>query len=316
MITDELGRSFGSLRISLTDLCNLACTYCTPDDTRLSVKQITQQKKGKQYLAQVRGLHDVCNFKEVRLTGGEPLLFHGIEVLIAELRNMGIPKVKLTTNGLLLGKMASKLKAAGLENVNISLDTIDAELYKTMSRRNNLNQVLRGIDIAHELGLRPKINTVIMKGVNDQQIVPLFRYFREKGIAIRFLEFMQMGHLHHEYERYFYPQAEILKQIATETKFDLVQRPKASTANYWRTSEGYQFGIIANTSRPFCEDCDRLRIGSNGLVYGCLSNDKGFSYDPNLSSQHDTKHILKQALAQKQKNEFTGSELSMKFIGG
>ncbi len=316
MIKDDLGRTFGSLRISLTDLCNLACTYCTPDDKRLSVKEISEQIKGRKYLKQVKALHEICHFEEVRLTGGEPLLFQGIEVLISELKKIGLPKVKLTTNGVVLGAKARLLKQAGLENVNVSLDALDKDRYSAMSRRNNLSQVLKSIEIAKLEGLNPKVNAVIMRGINEDQIIPLFNYFHERRIPLRYLEFMQMGHLHTDYERYLYSQAEILEKLSQEANFIPLERPKASTANYWQLSDGYQFGIIANTSRPFCEDCDRLRIGSDGKVYGCLSNEVGFDYDPDLSTKEQTIRLLENALALKQRLSFQGSELSMKFIGG
>lgn len=316
MVKDDLGRTFGSLRVSLTDLCNLACTYCTSDNSKLSLKEISEHAKGQKYLAQVAALHEICNFKEIRLTGGEPLLFRGIENLVEAFVKMGIPKIKLTTNGTMLAKKAKLLKDAGLDTVNVSLDVLNEELFHKMSKRRNINKVLDGIDAAVEAGLSPKINTVVMKGINTTEIVPLFNYFRERKIRIRFLEFMQMGELRHEYDRYFVPQAEILKQISSVAKFTAVERPNSATANYWETEDGYQFGIIANTSRPFCHDCDRLRIGNDGKIYGCLSNPEGLTFDPSENNKEQTIALLERTLAMKQRLEFKGSELSMKFIGG
>lgn len=314
-IKDRYNRSFKKLRISLTDLCNLACVYCTDSVSQIDFKKIKSHAKIKEYLKNVTQLHELCGFEAIRLTGGEPLLFNGIEYLIYELSQMGIPKIALTTNAVFLEDKAEVLKDAGLNSINISLDAIEEDAFYQITKRRNLDKVLRGIDKAQELHFGMKINAVIMKGLNDNQVLPLFKYFKQKEITIRYLEFMQMGYLHSEFEQNFFSQQQILDRLAGITDFYALERDPSSTSNYWITSDLYKFGIIANTTAPFCKDCDRLRLGNDMKIYGCLSNPNGFSVSE-VKEKQELKTILEKALDQKQSLAFKGSELSMKYIGG
>ncbi|MNL29746.1 Cyclic pyranopterin monophosphate synthase [compost metagenome] len=192
---------------------------------------------------------------------------------------------------------------------------MDPATFFMMGRRHGLEQTLKGIDAALNAGIAVKINSVVMKGINDSQVIPLLKYAAEKQIIIRFLEIMAMGHLHGKADEYFFSAHELLNLIGKHYTFSPVQRKQAATANYWQTEEGNIFGIIANESKPFCTDCDRLRLDVYGNIYGCLSSDHPISIK-NISDNNQLDTRLKEALAQKQPEKFTGSKLSMLYIGG
>lgn len=315
MITDSFGRTFKTLRISLLNSCNFACVYCTEDGN--SIKKIAEDTSVTltHLLEIVEKLHKQLNLESIRLTGGEPLLYPELENLVKGLKEIGIPSVKMTTNGFMLQKQASKLKAAGLEEINVSLDAADEASFFKMTRRDKYRDVINGIDAALKANLKVKINSVIMKGMNHEQILPLLNFAFSKQITIRFLEVMSMGHLHQSADRYLFTQAEILQLIAEKYSFQPLPRKISSTANYWQTSAGSAFGIIANHSQPFCEDCNRLRLDQKGNIYGCLSSNLPISLF-NIKDEAQLKEKLKKALAQKQQLQFTGSDLSMLAIGG
>lgn len=260
-------------------------------------------------------LHERLALGTVRLTGGEPLLYPELAELVGGIGSLGISNIKLTTNGYLLERKAGLLKRAGLRSVNVSLDAIDEEVFARMSRRHSVGRIIRGIDAALEAGLAVKINSVVMRGMNDGQVLPLLEFAFSRGITIRFLEVMAMGHLFHEAGRYLFTQEEILQKIRERFVLTPVQREASATARYWVTETGHRFGIIANESEPFCRDCDRLRLDSGGNIYGCLSSNHPIALDL-LDSGVEWDGKLRKALEQKQALRFTGSDLSMLKIGG
>jgi len=201
-------RQFKKLRISLTDTCNMACTYCVPENQALDIRsQLFPPLSVVQLTQIVAALHKELNLQKIRLTGGEPLLYPNVVHLVKELKQLGIDDIALTTNAFYLGKLAKRLKEAGLKSVNISLDALDEEAFIKMTRKNMLKETLHGIDKALEHGLKVKINSVILKGINDHQIIPLLDFGIQKNVPIRFMELMKMGYLHHQYNQYFYPQS-------------------------------------------------------------------------------------------------------------
>jgi len=267
------------------------------------------------FVKRIAKLHTHLALENVRLTGGEPLLYRELPQLIKGISEIGISDIKLTTNGFLLEKQAAELKKAGLKAINISLDAIDEEVFYQMSKRRQVLKVFKGIDAALASGLQVKLNAVIMKGYNEHQVLPLLDYAFEKNIPIRFLEVMAMGHLHQNHEDYIFTQQQILETVRSKYQLGRIIRKKSATANYWKTNTGQTFGIIANESAPFCQDCNRLRMDNSGNLYGCLSVNKGFYFDEHADSE-SLKHTLQAALQQKQLLKFTGSTLSMLKIGG
>lgn len=315
-IHDIYNRSFKTLRVSLLSRCNLSCVYCTMGEDEVKDNNAHQHPaSATQLLRQIVQLHTLLQLETIRLTGGEPLLYHELIPLVEGLKQMKIPRIRLTTNGFLLERLATPLAAAGLQAVNVSLDAIDEDRFFLMTKRTQADKVLRGIDAAMAAGMKVKINAVIMKGINEDQVLPLLHFAFERNITIRFLEVMAMGHLHSNAAHYLFSQEELLEVISKEYAIERMPRKEGSTANYWKTTEGNHFGIIANESEPFCHDCNRLRLDSTGHIYGCLSSNQPIA----LSETDDTNTLmskLQQAMDQKQRVKFTGSELSMLHIGG
>ena len=275
-IEDKLGRRFEKLRISLLNSCNFSCVYCVSEDfgnnqPETTFKPIAEEQLSiEDFTRLINGVHRLTGLKSIRLTGGEPLLFRNLIPLIQQIQKIGIPDIRLTTNAYYLKESAKRLFEAGLTSVNISVDAIDLDVFNKISRHPNTSRVFQGIEAAIKAGLNVKLNAVIMRGKNDSQIIPLLDYATEKGVKIRFLELMKMGHLYHAENGLFYSEKEILNIIQEKYSIEKIQREYASTANYWQTSGGGTFGIIANESTPFCHDCNRLRMDSNGYFYGCL----------------------------------------------
>jgi GTP 3',8-cyclase len=316
-ILDSYGRSFKVLRVSLLNRCNLGCVYCTEnaDDLRHA-----NSIAGKVYLENIEllniisGLHKILDLKTIRLTGGEPLLYPKLNEIVKGIFDLGIEDIKLTTNGMLLERQAVQLKEAGLNSINVSLDAVNDNAFFRINRRDGLKKVLSGIDAAIEAGMDVKLNAVILKGINDDQVLPLLEYAAGKNVVIRFLEVMAMGHLHKDPYKYFFGQEEILNVVRTRYEVNRMDRVSSATANYWQTDAGFKFGIIANESAPFCHDCNRLRLDSEGKIFGCLSSNDGI--DIKNLSEVEVVNALKVALKQKQALKFVGSELSMLHIGG
>jgi cyclic pyranopterin phosphate synthase len=318
-IKDQYSRTFKTLRISLTNTCNFGCVYCVHSEsknTELKPQKSLLDYKEIAYIASQ--IHKQTPLKTIRLTGGEPTLYKDLIPITSELKSIGIENIKMTTNGYLLKDKIKALAQAGLSHINISFDASDKQTFQQLSGKDGERNVRESIDECVENGVKVKINSVILKGINDHQILPLFRFSKERNIPIRFLELMRMGPLHQseKFEAYFFSEEEILQEIATEYNYQKVLRQHSSTANYWQTSDGYTFGIIANESTPFCSDCDRLRLDSYGNIYGCLSENNAISISGIINNEKLLIEKLETALQQKQPVRFKGSDISMMAIGG
>jgi len=315
VLNDPYGRKFKTLRVSLLNTCNLNCFYCTMGSEEEINFDHRPQKSAAFFSQIISRLHEQLDLETIRLTGGEPLLYRELPELIRNLKLIGIPQVSMTSNGYLLARQAIALRDAGLQSINVSLDAMnEADFYK-MAKRGHLDRVLKGIEAALDLGIQVKLNAVIMKGMNEDQIIPLVDYAFGKNIPVRFLEVMSMGHLHHESDKYLFSQQQLLDTIATEHNFKRLPRTASATSNYWQTPAGNTFGIIANNSEPFCQDCSRLRLDAEGNMYGCLSTNHPIAMDP-ADNDFILQEKLQLAMSQKQLHHFTGSELSMLQIGG
>jgi len=311
-IQDIHGRQFKTLRVSLTSVCNMACVYCVTPGV---IKEVVKEKvlTTQEYVSIIEKIHSKVQLKTIRLTGGEPLLYSELPLLIKEIRELGIEDIKLTTNGLRLLPQVNTLVHAGLRSINISLDALDPAVFRQITKTSDMRSVLNGIDASIEAGIEVKINTVVLRGINDHQIVPLLEFASARNISIRFLELMKMGYLHYNESDYFFSMDEIVERISSVTSIAKMDRAASNTATYWQTSKGMVFGVIANESEPFCSDCNRLRLDSFGKIYGCISASEGI--DVKQLSDESITAVLQAALLQK-RDYFTGSEMSMKYIGG
>ncbi|NGM87109.1 GTP 3',8-cyclase MoaA [Parapusillimonas sp. SGNA-6] len=285
-LVDRRDRPLRDLRISVTDRCNFRCTYCMPREVfdgsykfmphsaLLSFEEITR-------IAAIAVEHGV---EKMRLTGGEPLLRKSIETLIEMLARLrkrdGSPiDLTLTTNGTLLAKKAQALKDAGLSRVTVSLDALDEHMFERMSDSQvSVKTVLRGIDEAARVGLAPvKINMVVRKGVNDDQIVPMARHFRHSGHVLRFIEFMDVGTTNGWNMDEVLTGREILQRIAAEFPMEPVHAAyRGEVAARWRyTDQAGEIGLITSVSQPFCGDCTRARLSPEGKLFLCLFANQG-----------------------------------------
>jgi len=313
---DLHGRNINKLRISLTEVCNMACTYCV---TSLSDhRRIPDELSADQMLRLVRMLKEHAGIEKVRLTGGEPLLYPNLIPVISGIREMGIGNIGMTTNGQLLAKKVKALVEAGLQNVNLSLDSLEPEKFKRLGRVGKLHKTLEGIEECMKIGLRVKVNMVVVKGENEDEIVKMLEYGVRLGVEIRYLELMEMGPLYKKDDFKLVTMHEILERISTRYTVQPVSAEVDSTSlRYW-VPGGY-FGIIPNNSAPFCSTCSRLRLTSNGQLIGCLSNPAPLSIRHLLDHpdpQEPLQKLVQKSISYKQDAAFTGSALVMSRIGG
>jgi cyclic pyranopterin phosphate synthase len=234
--------------------------------------------------------------KKVRLTGGEPLLRRGVADLTAMIAAVpGVEDLAMTTNGILLNHQASALQAAGLHRVTVSLDALDEETFARMNGVGaKLERVLLGIDTARQAGLPVKVNMVVQRGVNEQEILPMIRWSREKGVTLRMIEFMDVGETNQWQTAQVVTAAEILETVKTEFPVRLVPAAyPGEVARRWEFVDGSgEFGIISSVSQPFCGDCSRLRVSAEGKVYTCLFASEGADLRAQLRSGHSDEELV------------------------
>jgi len=274
MLPDSFGRIATDLRVSLTDRCNLRCAYCMPPEG-LDWLPKTDQLTDDEVVRLVRIGVERLGIREVRFTGGEPLLRRGLAGIVArtaELRPR--PEISLTTNAIGLERTAATLRAAGLDRVNVSLDTLRPETFRKLARRDRLPDVLDGLAAAAQVGLCPvKVNAVLMRDLNDDEAVPLLRYCLDRGYELRFIEQMPLDAQHGWKRAEMVTAEEILAALGRE--FTLIpddprQRGSAPAEAFLVDGGPARVGVIASVTRPFCGTCDRVRLTADGQVRNCL----------------------------------------------
>jgi cyclic pyranopterin phosphate synthase len=278
---DALFRPLHDLRISVTDRCNLRCSYCMPADAcRHFVFKRHHELLRFEEIVRIARQAVALGVRKIRLSGGEPLLRHGIDALITQLAALRTPDgaaidIALTTNGILLASRAAALKAAGLARVNVSLDALAPDVFARMSGSHTARpaQVLEGIAAAQAAKLSPvKVNMVVRKGENEREILPLVRQFRGTGVVLRFIEYMDAGTKNGWQRADVVPARDILAKIDAEFPLEPVSPDYAGeVAQRWRFADGQgEIGVIASVSQAFCHDCTRLRLSTDGKLYTCL----------------------------------------------
>ncbi len=281
-LKDQLGRPIHDLRISVMDRCNFRCPYCMPQSTFHDAYRFLRSAERLTFeeIARLARLATALGVKKVRLTGGEPLLRSGLPDLVAELSTIeGISDLALTTNGVLLAQHAAELKGNGLHRVTVSLDSLDETVFTAMSGGyGGLAEVLRGIDVALEVGLRPvKVNTVVQRGRNDHTVLPLLERFRGTGVTVRLIEYMDVGNRNHWELREVVPSEELLARI--RARWDVTPLPgryRGEVAERYAYDDGAgELGFVSSVSAPFCGDCNRARLSSEGVLYTCLFATRG-----------------------------------------
>jgi cyclic pyranopterin phosphate synthase len=275
-LIDPFGRRVTDLRVSITDRCNFRCTYCMPEEGMAWLDRhdlLTYEEQARI----VRVCVERWGFESVRITGGEPTVRAHLPRLIAMLAPLGVD-IAMTTNGVKLPEMVHDLAEAGLRRINVSLDSLRPEVFHELTRRDDLDRVIAGIDASVEAGLDPvKVNCVVMRGINDDEVVDLARFGRERGVAVRFIEFMPLDADGTWSFDKVVPGHEILERI--DAVFPLEGLPVAGAhhsehvepAERFRYADGIgDVGVIASVTEPFCEQCDRIRVTAEGKLRTCL----------------------------------------------
>lgn len=322
-LQDPLGRGVGYLRLSLTRGCSMRCTYCRPEtdanprnENRLSPTEIEQL---------IRHLVEQHGLSKVRLTGGDPTSRPELVEIIERIASVpGIKDLAMTTNGLTLSRMAERYKRAGLQRVNISLDTLDPERYTEMTGVDGLTRVLQGIDTAIAAGLSPiKINTVVVRGQNEDSLYNIVRFSAGRGMEARFIELMPMGPLKETWHNRYVPEAEMRDRLSLRMQFGnhLIQGHDAAKRYHVTLESGLEtkVGFITPMSCNFCADCNRVRLAADGRIYPCLMDRSAGSLMPALRPGFDADFVdqlLSEALTQKQAEHPAFGTAVMTSIGG
>lgn len=341
LVLDKLERPLRDLRISVTDRCNFRCVYCMPKqvfgkDFRfiphsdiLSFEEITRMAR----------LFVSMGVEKIRLTGGEPLLRRHVERLVGQLAELKTPDgrpvdVTLTTNGSLLAKKARTLFDAGLRRITVSLDALDDAIFMKMNDVGfQVRDVLRGIEAALSAGFSPvKVNMVVKKGMNENQVLPLARHFRNTPVIVRFIEYMDVGTSNDWTGREIVPAKELIRMIDDEMPLEPLEKHyRGETAERWRYRDGSgEIGIIASVTQAFCRDCTRLRLSTEGKLYKCLFATEGFDLRAMLRGDFSEREIISAIAAywQNRDNRYSelrgsdsgsgihGRKIEMSYIGG
>lgn len=316
---DSFGREINYLRVSLTDRCNLRCRYCMPEEGIRDKLDHGDMLSLEENYEIIKVFHDL-GIKKIRFTGGEPLVRKGITSLIEKVASLeNIKDISLTTNGLLLKSMGAELKAAGLNRVNISLDTLNKDKYREMSRIGSLDSVLEGIEEARRLGLEPiKINSVLIGGFNDDEIKDLVVLTRD-GIDVRFIELMPIGEGVNFAEENFISNDRVLQTI--KSLYPIEREDPSSPARYYKLpgAKG-RVGLINPISCKFCQDCNRVRLTSTGMLKLCLHSNREIDLKKPLREGKDIRRIIEEAILTKDEShkleEKEYIERNMNEIGG
>ncbi len=271
VIADRLGRIKRKLRLSLTDRCNFRCAYCMPETPAWAQRS---QILTRPEMMQLTALFvERLGIRQLRLTGGEPLLRPDLEDCIADfnqLREAGLERISLTTNGTMLKQRAAALKHAGLDDINISLDALEPDRFHALSGgRGSVHDVLQGIDEVMAIGLPAKINTVVLRDYNEDQILPLVQWAITQRVSLRFIEFMPLDNHGAWSSNRVVTEAEILDRLRMHYRVEPLPHGN-DPARYYQLDEHFSVGMISTISNPFCASCDRLRLTATGQLYACL----------------------------------------------
>ncbi len=314
-----------TLRLSVTDRCDLRCLYCLPPEGA-SMGRHEDVLRYEEVADFVRIVRARLGVSKVRITGGEPLIRRGIVDFVAALGAMGLPDLALTTNGVRLADLAADLRRTGVRRVNVSLDTLDPQVYRELTRGGRLADALAGIDAALGAGLRPvKLNMVVLRGINQDEVVRMARYGLERGCPVRFLEVMPIGAAAGRHRDWLVPSGEVRARLAEELALEpLPREPGASSRDFLaRDADGRtgRIGFISPCTAPFCGDCRRLRLTATGRLLGCLARPEGIDVRPLLRARGPTYEAaladaVEEALGLKRAGRRFADQQLMAGIGG
>jgi len=325
-LQDKFGRQITDLRISVTDRCNFRCVYCRSADPE-NYRDHDEILSWNELERLARVFYDL-GIRKVRMTGGEPLVRSGAEEFVRFLSGVGFADLSMTTNGHLLSERCEKLIAAGLHRINISLDSLNKEKFEKITRTKSFASVMEGIDVAQKSKLGPaKVNAVLVRGINDDEIEGFAEFARERGVIVRFIEFMPLDADRHWSREKVVPAVEVHARI--NARWPLVQIPheKSETARKYRFADGApgEIGLIAPVTQPFCGHCSRIRLTADGKLRTCLFSKDDHDLRRFLrdgASDEDIETYIKSVVNEKEEghriNEpgFVQPNRTMVFIGG
>lgn len=314
-----------TLRISVTHTCQMRCLYCTPEKHQHRMNKLDQIEYGE-IMRFVNFLQHAYGLSKVRITGGEPLLRNGLDSLIRMLSTSGVGEITLTTNAQLLSAHARALRDAGLSRLNISLDSVNPETFRAMTRGGDLQLTLDGIAEARKCGLAPiKLNMVVMRGVNDREVIDMARFGIENECQIRYLELMPIGISPEQFQQWFVSSADIEQKLAERFSLTLIPGELSSSSRNFRIADETRragiVGFISPKTVPFCAGCRRLRLKSDGHLVGCLARKTEWDIRPFLADDQTIesprlKEMIESALNNKQAfGKFQNND-TMAEIGG
>jgi cyclic pyranopterin phosphate synthase len=308
-LPDRFGRPLRSLRVSVTDRCNMRCRYCMPEQDyvwlpRSSILSFEE-------IDRLTGIFAGLGVTKLRLTGGEPLLRHDLSTLVEMLhRRPELEDLALTTNGILLARHAAALRNAGLDRVTVSLDTLRPERMREFARSARHAEVLEGIAAARSAGFGLKLNTVVIRGYNDDELLDLVQFSQAAGAELRFIEYMDVGGATGWSMDQVVSQAEILGRLEQQYgAVEPVERPDAAPAERYRLPDGTTFGVIASTTAPFCRSCDRARLTADGTWLLCLYSESGLDLRDALRQGESDEEIAGRIIAAWSARADRGAEL-------
>ena len=289
-LTDKFGRQITDLRVSVTDRCNFRCVYCRSADpeNHMAEHALLEWDEYERLARILVGM----GIRKVRVTGGEPLVRPGVEDFVARLKAIGVQDLSMTTNGHLLAERCDRLVAAGLDRINISLDSLNREKFEKVTRTKTFDQVLAGIEAAQNSPLRPvKVNAVLVRGLNDDEVEAFAEFAREKEIIMRFIEFMPLDADRAWTRDMVVPAAEVHRRISARWPLIPVVHERSETARKYRFADGGgEIGLIAPVTQPFCGHCSRIRLTADGKLRTCL-----FSKE-----DHDLKSLLRSGMGDRE----------------
>jgi GTP 3',8-cyclase len=282
-LTDKFGRPITDLRVSVTDRCNFRCVYCRSADEKnhMAAAALLEWSEYERLVRILVGM----GIRKVRVTGGEPLMRPGVEDFIARLKALGVSDVSMTTNGRLLAERCGRLVDAGLDRINISLDSLDRGKFERITRSDSFDEVMAGIEAAQASRLRPvKVNAVLVRGLNDDEVEAFAEFARERDLIMRFIEFMPLDADRAWTRASVVEAGEIYRRISARWPLVPVVHERSETARKYRFADGRgEIGLVAPVSQPFCGHCSRIRLTADGKLRTCL-----FSKE-----DHDLRYLLR-----------------------
>ena len=311
LLSDKFGRRMRKLRVSLLDACNLRCFYCMPDNPNFlkADKWLSPQQ-----IKNICGHLMELGIEQIRMTGGEPSMRKDFQEIVEGLSDLPVKKLGLTSNAVFLDKHLQFLKNTKCQNINISLDSLCEANFQYITKSKHFKIILKAILKAKEMGFNVKINTVLIREINDHEVEDFLEFSRKYDIEVRFLELMSIGQALEKQKLQFISAAEVIGRIKRQHEISTVITDFDSTSFNFKTTEGAKFGFIASESKPFCNSCSRLRLSPEGILRSCLMS----SYGLNLKdiAQEKYKEVLTDVIAHKPNYRIDSINENMNQIGG